>query len=311
MSAERRAADLVCVGIATLDAIALVDRLPVTGERREATRIRLAGGGVAATAAVAAARLGTAVAFIGRVADDPAGRLVRAGLADEGVDVAGLRTVSGRTPVSVVLVEAGSGERALVPDVGGVPPIELGADDVALCRSAAWVHVDQTGHPPLDELRHAGVRTPVSFDGGNTSRRYPLEHVDLYAPTEAALRARHPGELQATLEAALDEGPSTVVVTMGSAGSLAAVRDAATGAVTVHREPAAGRVPIVSTLGAGDVFHGALLASLIAGRSIATSLRRANAAAALACRELDGRTGIPTADELDAFLREQEAGHAD
>ncbi len=311
MAAERRTADLVCIGIATLDAIAMVDRLPVTGERREATEIRLAGGGVAATAAVAAARPGTSVADNGRDAHDAAGRIDREGLAADGVDVSGLRTVRGRTPVSLVLVEAGSAERALVPDVAGVPPITLDADDRAICRSAARDHVDQTGHPTIEGLRHAAVRTPVSFDGGNTSRRYSLEHVDLYAPTEAALLARHPGALEAALEAALAEGPSTVVVTMGEGGSMAAAGDAGTGAVTVRREPAARGVPIISTLGAGDVFHGALLAALIAGHSVAASLRRANAAAALACRELDGRAGIPAADELDAFLREQEAAHAD
>ena len=58
----------------------------------------------------------------------------------------------------------------------------------------------------------------------------------------------------------------------------------------------------MSTLGAGDVFHGALLASLVRGLEIADALRHANAAAALSCRALDGRSGIPTWPELEAFL---------
>jgi sulfofructose kinase len=59
----------------------------------------------------------------------------------------------------------------------------------------------------------------------------------------------------------------------------------------------------VSTLGAGDVFHGALLAFLVRGASLEEALRAANAAASLSCRALDGRTAIPTIDELEKELR--------
>lgn len=296
-------AELVCIGIATLDVIARVERLPGTGERLEADETRLAGGGVAATAAVAAARLGTRVAFVGRVADDAAGHLVRDGLAAEGIDVTALRTVPGRTPVSVVLVEPG-GERALVPDVRGLAPLAVTQDDVAATAVARWVHVDQTGHPAVAALRAAGVATPVSFDGGNTSRHYTLDGIDLYAPTESALLARHPGPLAAALEAALDEGPETVVVTQGSGGCTVATR--AGGRTEIRRIPAARGIDVVSSLGAGDVFHGALLASLIAGRPLDAGLVRANAAALLACRALDGRSAIPTRAALDSFVQTQE-----
>jgi len=53
-----------------------------------------------------------------------------------------------------------------------------------------------------------------------------------------------------------------------------------------------------STLGAGDVFHGALLAQLVEDRPLEESLTRANRVAALSCRALDGRSAIPTAREL-------------
>src|ERR671930_2143210 len=159
--------EVVCIGIATLDAIALVDRLPAPGERMPAVEVRLAGGGVAATAAVTLARLDVPVAFVGRVGDDEAGRWIRAGLIDAGVDVSGLRTVPGRSPASVVLVDAQAGERSLIPDVRGVPPLGLRTEDMGLCASAPWVHVDQTGYPVLGELAASGVETPVSLDGGN------------------------------------------------------------------------------------------------------------------------------------------------
>jgi sugar/nucleoside kinase (ribokinase family) len=55
---------------------------------------------------------------------------------------------------------------------------------------------------------------------------------------------------------------------------------------------------VVSTLGAGDVFHGALLAAFARGLELADALAKANAAAALSCRALDGRSAIPTWEEL-------------
>jgi sulfofructose kinase len=61
-------------------------------------------------------------------------------------------------------------------------------------------------------------------------------------------------------------------------------------------------VDAVGTVGAGDVFHGALLAWLTRGAELADALRAANTAAALSCRALDGRSAIPTAEELERRL---------
>jgi sulfofructose kinase len=293
--------EVVCIGIATLDAIALVDRLPAPGERMPAVEVRLAGGGVAATAAVTLARLGVPVAFIGRVGDDEAGRWIRSGLADAGVDVGGLRTVAGRSPASVVLVDAEGGERSLIPDVRGVPPITLTDADIERCAGTRYVHVDQTGYPVVRRLRDAGNASAISLDGGNFVHELRLDTIDLYAPTERALLARYPGvSLVEALGLAIDEGPSRVVATRGSRGAAAIERlpDRSSRMAGV----AAFEVPVMSTLGAGDVFHGALLAALLDGQPIDDALRFANAAAGLSCRALDGRSGIPSRREVERLI---------
>jgi sugar/nucleoside kinase (ribokinase family) len=56
---------------------------------------------------------------------------------------------------------------------------------------------------------------------------------------------------------------------------------------------------VVSTLGAGDVFHGALLAQLVEDVPLAEALVAANVCAGLSCRALDGRSAIPTGEELE------------
>lgn len=79
--------EVACVGVATHDANALVPRFPGANERIVAEALVHAGGGPAATAAVACTRLGVPAAFVGAVGDDDLGDLIVAGLRREGVDV--------------------------------------------------------------------------------------------------------------------------------------------------------------------------------------------------------------------------------
>jgi sugar/nucleoside kinase (ribokinase family) len=120
-----------------------------------------------------------------------------------------------------------------------------------------------------------GVR--LSIDGGNPIDDLELDGVALYAPTEAT-----------------DDGgrAELTVVTRGSAGCIAYTADA-----TI--EAPGFPVEALSTLGAGDVFHGALLAAFVHELPLADALAQANACASLSCRALDGRSAIPTRDELE------------
>lgn len=267
---------VACVGLATRDTVLAVPEQPPADGRVVATELVVAGGGPAATAAVTLARLGVDVAFFGAVGDDEAGSFVRDGLAAEGVDVSGLAVVAGaRTPQSVVLVGAG-GSRSIVhrPGDAELPAVEPDAE---------WVHVDHAGY--------GRARGRLSVDGGNPIPGLDLRGVALYSPTEERLRADFGDP-----EAALRAGAGTVVVTRGAGGSAAYTSDGTVEAPGVPCEP-------VSTLGAGDVFHGALLAFLVRGAPLEEALRAANTAASLSCRALDGRSAIPTLDELERTMQ--------
>lgn len=288
---------LVFVGVATWDAIALVDRFPEPDERVVASEIVHAGGGPAATAAVAASRLGRRVAFIGTVGDDDAGSAVRDGLEAEGVDVSGIGVADGaESAASLVIVDASRSTRAIV---NRPPPrLELSDRARALLAQAAWVHVDQTGWGAVHEWWRRSSNGPrLSVDAGNRVDRFDPAGVDLYVPTVAALRHRY-GKLSRVdlLGRAIDEGARLVVATDGSAGSCALGRDGAV--VTAAAAPGL----IRSTLGAGDVFHGALLAATEYGLHLDQRLQYANLVASRSCEGLDGRSAIPGHDEVMAAL---------
>jgi sugar/nucleoside kinase (ribokinase family) len=272
---------VVCVGLATLDTVFMAPT-PEPGGRVVATEQVTAGGGPAATAAVTLARLGVETFFVGAIGDDDVGAAVRDGLAAEGVDVSELALVAGaRSPRSSILVDPDSGERSIV-HYSGTSPLQLGGRARQLCREAAWVHVDHAGYAaaPRDAR--------LSIDGGNPIEGLDLDGVALYGPTERALRSAF-----GDAERALAAGAELVVVTRGEAGSTAFTRD---GEVV---EAPGFRVGTVSTLGAGDVFHGALIAYLLQGAPLTAALRAANLAAAMSCRALDGRSAIPTGSELE------------
>jgi sulfofructose kinase len=282
-------APAIFVGGATLDAIALVPRFPQPDERLVAEEIAYAGGGPAATAAVAAARLGIPTAFIGAVGDDAEGAQIIDGLRAEGVDGSGVTVLPGRrSGASVVVVDHGLGTRAICNRP--VPPLELSAEATALIQAAEWVHVDHFGWAPVhDILARAGTRPRLSVDAGNPIPGFTPKDLDLYVPTLDAL-AREYGERspEELLDAALAAGARCVVATRAAEGSLAATQDGE------RYVASAFRTDVLSTLGAGDVFHGALLAAVVRGLALPACLSYANVVAALSCRGLDGRTAIPT-----------------
>ena len=243
---------IVCVGLATRDTIYAVPRHPAADERVVASKRVLAGGGPAATAAVAIARLGVSVRFVGVIDGDL-----------EGVDVV---RMAGHMTESTILISKGT--RAIVTEEA--EPFEAPPEALV---GAEWVHVDHVGYkalPPSDNV-------PLSVDGGNPIQDLDLARVALYAPTEA-----------------LDDGrrAKLTVVTRGAAGCTAYTGSEA---IDVPGYP----IDAVSTLGAGDVFHGALLACFVRELPLHDALLRANACAALSCRALDGRSAIPTWDELE------------
>ncbi|MBX6721799.1 MAG: hypothetical protein IRY92_00965, partial [Dactylosporangium sp.] len=128
-----------------------------------------------------------------------------------------------------------------------------------------------------------------------------LARVDLYAPTLSMLQSRFgPLDVQAALHAAQAAGAGRVVATDGANGCYAADGE------SVTHVPAF-RQPVRSTLGAGDVFHGALLAAAIRGLDLGEAARFAAATAALSCRSLDAVSGIPTLDEVHALLAAEAA----
>jgi sulfofructose kinase len=289
---------LLVVGAAVLDCVYLMDELPSAAEKHGAKGLALQGGGTAATAAVAARRLGLRAALIARVGDDGFGAAIVDDLASEGVDCALVRRCPGRrSSVSAVMVDA-RGERMIVNykdpemDAGtGWLPRRLppGVDGVLGDHhwEAGTEHMfrlaREAGKPAIldaDRLTAnaiLGLATHIGF-----SARGLREQTGIEALPEAL------ASLQAQLSAWL-------AVTDGANGAWF------TGGEAICHEPAPA-VVAVDTNGAGDVWHGALAAALLEGQALEEAVTFANAAASLKCSRLGGRAAIPARDEVARLL---------
>ncbi|MGM7698610.1 carbohydrate kinase family protein [Microbacterium sp. A84] len=281
--------DVLCVGAINFDLIATVDHVPVDDERMFAEAMVSATGGPAATAAVTLAKLGYRVAVSAAVGRDSAGDFVLDALQTAGVDIRYVtRHEAMTTSQSIILANQVSGHRTIITQQPNGLPDQFPLD------AAPVIHVDQVGFGLIDPLlSDDSTRRPrLSIDAGNPIPTLDLSRTWLYTPTVAALTSRYGATPKESALAALREGAELVVATDGSAGSWWFAPETE----PVHAP--ATKANIVSTLGAGDVFHGALLAALLDGQVPSDALRFANTCAALSCRAIDGQSAIPTRSEI-------------
>ncbi len=288
---------VLCIGVITVDTIALVDRYPSADDRVIAQEIIRAGGGPAAVASVALARLGVSSAIAGTIGNDADGDYVLDIFKREGVNTEGITRTSTPTGGAVIVASREHSARA-ISTRQPIHQAPLNDHAKAIASKADWVHVDHVG---VHQLKGAGIvrgsGPKISFDAGYDVENFDVTTVDLFAPNDKSLLSRHPGmSFEEALTIDAEKGRSLVVATQGSVGS--AGYSAQTGLV---KAPSF-KTEIVSTLGAGDVFHGALLAQLIQGFALQEAIRRANAVAALSCRGIDGQSAIPTTTELNTYL---------
>ena len=292
---------VICLGLSALDQVWRVDR-PFAGgsEKIRAVAYGTLGGGMAANAAVAVARLGASVAFWGRAGNDAAGHEMKAAFATEGVDVENFRLFAdGRSSVSGIIVDS-SGERQIVnfrglyPEAADWLPLEIVARASSVLADPRWVEGADT---LFREARARGVPTVLDGDMADTEVFERLLSLTDHAIfSEPALAAFAGSARDEDLAALARFGCRVIAVTRGESG----VSWYENG--RLHRQ-AAHAVDVVDTTGAGDVFHGAYALAIGAGLEVRTAMAFSAATAAMKCRHAGGRNGIPDINECLAFMR--------
>ncbi len=273
---------VLCVGVATVDNIVLVDKYPAANQRVVALDSTRAVGGPATTAAVTLARLGIEVSLSCVIGDDEEGRFIFETLKNEGVDTSHVVVdASVRTARGTIVVSKSEQSRAIMV----MPHDQIPKKPLDISKYQ-WIHVDQAGMRALKTWGISrGGSAKLSIDIGYATEGLNPGDYDLYAPSENITTD--------TTSAVKDK--NIVVISQGEKGSLYCDGLSSGSVPALNTE-------ILSTLGAGDLFHGALVAAQVWNKEISEAVLIANTVAGLSCRGLDGQSGIPSKNELDAYL---------
>jgi sulfofructose kinase len=297
---------VLLIGLAVQDFVFAVDAIPTRPEKTRAKALAIVGGGLAANAAVAVARLGGEASLITRLGDDSVARDIREEFTREGVATDLARIFPGRrSPTSAILVDA-KGERLVVSYADPELPTTTEWLPAALPRGIDAVLGDsrwEQGAAHLFRLaRAAGVPAVFDLDRAVSD----LDAVAVASHTAMSMQAMRElgagSEPVAGLRALRPRFPGWLCVTDGPRGCWWTDGD-------LVRHTPAFAVKTVDTLGAGDTFHGALALALGECMPIAEAVRFASGAAALKCATFGGRAGIPTRAALDAFLASNPGVH--
>jgi ribokinase len=265
---------ITVVGSANIDLVARCARLPRPGETITDARLERLPGGKGANQAVAAARLGARVRFVGRIGRDD---LVLRSLAQEGVDTSAVARDEGESGTALILVD-NEGENVIVVAPGAnrrlrAEDVDVGEADAVICQMEI---PDEAIAAAAAGARYfclnaAPARGPLAFSPDLLIvNRYEYEAVGPYR--------------------------GLVALTLGTEGAVL---------LEGGREVARARPPhveVVDGTAAGDAFCAALVVGLLEGRERGQALARACAAGALAASRLGAQPSLPTAAEIDALL---------
>ncbi len=289
---------LFAAGAAILDCVYVLDELPVIAQKYRAKSLNLQGGGMAATAAVTARRLGLDVVLAARVGDDAFGAAVIDELVMEGVDCRFVRRWPGRhSAVSAVMVDR-SGGRMLVnykdPNMEAATdwlPQSLPAHFGAVLGDSHW----EAGTAHIFRIARA-VGKPAILDADRKMTSPEILKNATHIGFSARALREYSGieSLAEALAGFQTQVDGWLAVTDGENGAWF-VEDGG-----IAHEPAF-KVDALDTNGAGDVWHGALAVAVLDGMEPRKAVRFANAAASIKCSRPGGRAGIPARSEVEAL----------
>ncbi|HEV7684638.1 MAG TPA: PfkB family carbohydrate kinase [Pyrinomonadaceae bacterium] len=302
---DHREFDAVGFGLNAVDHLIVVPEYPGFDTKVRLLEHKQTAGGQAATTMTALQRLGLKTAYAGRFGSDAEGQFGFESLKSEGVNTEFAEVIAGaRNQVAFIIVDGRNGERTIIWDRDERLSYRAEEAPLALAARGRVLHLD--AHDPPAGVRMARAARAegiiVTADVDNIYDGLPelLPLIDiLIGSREFPQRLTGISDDRAALvELKSRYGCGIVGMTKGKDGAIVYCEGQ-------FIESPAFAVPggCRDTTGSGDAFHGGFLYGLLSGRDVETSLKFANAVAALKCRELGARTALPNEQTLTEFLR--------
>lgn len=283
------------VGSINMDMVVTAERIPSKGETLLGSSFDLIPGGKGANQAVAMSRLGASVEMYGCVGDDPNGELLVKNLAAEGVVTDHIEKVQG-APTGVALITVGENDNTIVVVAGANGCVDRAyIDRVADSLKESQLVVLQHEIPIdtveyiVDMCAESGIPVLLNPAPAAPLSEKTIEKINYMTPNEheeKILFGDHDAELL------LKKYPEKLIITLGSAGVMAAMKNG-----EIIQVPAR-KSHIVDTTGAGDTFNGAFAVMISEGADLETALRFANTAAGMSTEKFGAQGGMPSREDV-------------
>jgi ribokinase len=305
---------IVVVGSINLDLVVGAERLPLSGETITGNSFATFHGGKGANQAVAAAKLGYPVAMVGNVGNDAFGAELRRGLESAGVDTENVRAVEKSSGVALITTgRQGENNIVVVPGANGQLTPEL-LEKSAATMERAGILLAQL-EVPLETIEYLAEfaerhNIPLMLDPA-PARDLParlLRRLSWITPNETEAKALLPADIEdqgagpgRAAERFVALGVENVILKLGARGCLIAQRD-----MPELRVPAFS-VAAIDTTAAGDAFNAGFAVALMRGVEIERCAVFASAVAAISVTRPGAQPSMPTAAEVDTFLKSHSA----
>lgn len=293
---------ILVAGSANIDFVTRVEHIPAPGETVLGGNYSVSAGGKGANQAVACARSGGEVAFLGALGQDGFAETLRVSLRASGVQD---HTLTLTLPTGAAFISVSeAGENAITVASGanaGLLPEHLG-------DLQGVTHLVMQLEIPLSSVvayaraaRAAGVQVVLNAAPAHNLPPELVDSVSLLVVNEGELASLvGPGEVRAQLRRAADLGPARVIVTLGGQGSLAL--DTLASVEHQYVQVPARQVKVLDTTGAGDTYVGALVTALSEGQALTQAMHFATVAAGLACTRAGAQPSMPSRAEIEEAL---------
>ena len=296
--------DATGFGLNAVDHLVVVPEYPAFDSKLRLMEHKQAAGGQTASAMVALQRLGMRTAYAGRFGSDSEGHFGYQAIKSEGVYLGLAQIVEGaRNQIAFIIIDARNGERTIIWDRDERLAYLPEEAPTVLAPLGRVLHLDAHDPPACVRMAQAARAdgVVVSADIDNIYNGLPelLPLIDLLITSR---------EFPHRLTGIADQRASLVELKSRYGCAVVGLTKGVHGATILcdgqFIESPAFSVPngCRDTTGSGDAFHGGFLYGLLTGEEIETSLKLANAVAALKCRQLGARTALPTRKELEDFL---------
>lgn len=297
---------ILVIGSMNMDLVVELDEIPKPGETVLGNSLEQIPGGKGANQAVAMAKLGSDVTFLGKVGGDGFGDNLLISMKNSGVNTEHIERVKDSTGIAIINVDKGGNNNIVVipganfkVDLEYMKRNEKAFDDAEIAVMQLEIPLE-TVKESLKLAKSKGKTTILNPAPATDLNDEIIKNIDILVPNEhelgrmAGMEVTDEDSIIKASNILLDKGIKEIIVTLGSKGVLHIDK-------THHKFFKSYNVDVVDTTGAGDSFIGGFTASFIVDRDIEGAIEIGQKTAALSIQKFGAQSSLPTREEVDSF----------